>query len=587
MKKLQVILIILCVTVLSMRPFVRAASLPNYGKLLDVVYFCEGGQEGVFVYFDTIKKHSDFTLSNPDRIVVDFEDSLYGGSTKQINTSGSIIYSVKYAQFEKTTVRVVLYVTGKHEYKIEQGEGYLKIYIDKGSSSGGQNLGDNKPGDNQDERRTDERTDERDNIQSSRGNFERGSIDLPEGISIALTARGSSDEVSIALENLKDYNIFTLTKPDRIVVDIPNVKFSKDQSEVSVSGNLVKSIRYAQYQENLGRVVLDLSEKFLFKVNELEGKLILSIEKPEFKSVTYKNITYNNTGDRVFFSISGAKLTEGGEDLKRYYTARYDSTGKVYTITFPSKYAADLSSGVMKLNDHLFESVTIARNLLTGNTSLIFKAREKLTYVVMTRPQVNDTAITVLKPASKSDKLVVIDAGHGGVEPGATYGKLLEKDLNLDIALRLNELLKKRNINTYMVREDDSFVGLYERAFIANSLNAALFLSIHNNAIGDPSFDGTMTLYYVKSSEGAGFNSYNFAKNVQNSMLKVLGTKDRNVKERSDLVVLKATKMPSALAEVGFMTNAGDRQKLQTEEFRQKAAQALCDAIVKSLSEIK
>ena len=106
-----------------------------------------------------------------------------------------------------------------------------------------------------------------------------------------------------------------------------------------------------------------------------------------------------------------------------------------------------------------------------------------------------------------------------------------------------------------MIREDDSFVGLYERAFIANSLNAKLFLSIHNNAIGDPNFDGTMTLYNVKSSEGRDFNSYNFARIIQNSLLKTLGSKNRNLRERPDLVVLKATKMPAALAEIAFLTN--------------------------------
>jgi len=138
-----------------------------------------------------------------------------------------------------------------------------------------------------------------------------------------------------------------------------------------------------------------------------------------------------------------------------------------------------------------------------------------------------------------------------------------------------------------MIRENDSFVGLYERAYIANNLNASLFLSIHNNAMEDRSFGGTMTLYYVTGSESKGFNSYKFSNIIQNELIKTMGTKDRKVRERPELVVLKATKMPASLAEIAFMTNSDDRAKLQNSEFKQKAAQALCDAVIKSLSEIK
>ena len=574
MRKVQKVLAILCITMIALCMHANIAALPLYGKLQDVKYFNEKGQEGVLIYFDNIQKYNDFTLSSPDKIVIDFEHSLYDGATKRINTSGNMVKAFRYAQFEKYTVRVVLDVYSKHEYKIEQGKGYIKVYIDNKSLSEEENSGNDT-----DNKRTDDRED-------SRGNIDRNSIALTDSINVSYTARGNLDEVSISLGNCKDYNISTLTQPDRIVVDIPNVEFLKDQQEISINGNLVKSIRYAQYQDKLGRLVLDLTEKSLFRVNETEGKLILSIEKPVYKNITYKNIIYSNENDRTFFLVKDAKLTEGGEDLKRYYTGKYDSTGLIYTVTFPSKYA-NLSSAVMRIDDHLFESVTIAKNLVTKKTSIIFKAKDKFTYEIITRPDVNDTAINILKPVSNSEKLVIIDAGHGGAEPGAVYGKLMEKDFNLDIAKRLNELLKAKNIKTYMIREDDSYVGLYERAFIANSLGAKLFLSIHNNAIGDPYFDGTMTLYNVKSCEGKGFNSYDFAQNIQNSLLKTLGSKNRNLRERPDLVVLKATKMPSALAEIAFLTNAGDRNKLQTQEYRQKAAQALCDAIIKSLSEVK
>lgn len=609
MKRFLAVLIILCILFIAAGSSANsnAAAASNYSKLLDIAYFCESGQEGVVVRFDKLNGYSDHIIpgTNEKRVYVDFANSLYNGFTVDFNTSGETVTHVRYAQFDRTTVRVVLYVANNQQYKLEEGEGYLKIYVGDGSNTNspgtgnpgagetpdGQNNGQNSEqnnGQNTGEiRERKEAGEDREEGQTSRNGSEQEGIDLPDGANITLVKRGNIDEVCISHKKVKGCSIYSLARPDRIVIDIPGANFPVEMGKIVIDGNFVKSIRYAQHQENMGRIVLDLSQKAFFRVSEQDGKIILGIEEPEFKTVTYNNISYTNKGDRVCFLLKGAVLTEGGADLKTYYSAKYDSTGKIYTVTFPSKYASDLSSGVLKLDDHLFESVTIAKNLLTGKTSLIFKARKKFTYFITTRPETKDTAITVLEPTSKSDKLVVIDAGHGGLEPGAVHSKLNEKDINLDIALRLNELLKKNNINTYMIREDDSFVGFYERARIANSLNAALFLSIHNNAMDDVNFGGTMTLYYVKNSEGTGFNSYSFAKNIQNSLVKVLGTKDRNTRVRPELVVLKATKMPAALAEIAFMTNAPDMQNLKKEEFRQRAAQALCESIIKSLSELK
>jgi N-acetylmuramoyl-L-alanine amidase len=126
---------------------------------------------------------------------------------------------------------------------------------------------------------------------------------------------------------------------------------------------------------------------------------------------------------------------------------------------------------------------------------------------------------------------------------------------------------------------------LYERSYIANNLNAALFLSVHNNAMDDRGYAGTMTLCH-NQSWGSGFNGYKFAQVVQKNLLSKLGTIDRGVRERPNLVVLKATAMPSALAEVAFMTNESDRVNLQNEAFRMKAAEALCNAVIESLKQV-
>jgi N-acetylmuramoyl-L-alanine amidase len=299
----------------------------------------------------------------------------------------------------------------------------------------------------------------------------------------------------------------------------------------------------------------------------------------------YKNLVYHNNGDRVYIDMQGARLTEGGEELKKLYSGKYNRTGTEYTITFPSELA-DIGSGLLKINDGVLDSIQVSDNEANQTTSITFKAKSKFTYLVFYRPDINNTAVTVLKPAASKDKLVVIDAGHGGRDSGAVYGSLKEKDLNLDIAIRLNKLLKNKKVKTFMTREDDSYVALYERAYMANSLNASLFLSVHNNAMDNPGYRGTMTLYFPQRASSGTFNGANFAQIVQSRLLGRLKTTDRKIIERPNLVVLKATAMPSALAEVAFMTNKYDRKNLQSAAFRQRAAQALCDAIIQSLSRI-
>jgi len=98
---------------------------------------------------------------------------------------------------------------------------------------------------------------------------------------------------------------------------------------------------------------------------------------------------------------------------------------------------------------------------------------------------------------------VVIDAGHGGKDPGAIYGGISEKDLNLDIAKRLYTLLENQGIQLYMTRTNDTYIDLYDRSGLANKVNADLLISVHNNA-GPSGTTGSMSLYYPGMSKSNG-----------------------------------------------------------------------------------
>lgn len=175
--------------------------------------------------------------------------------------------------------------------------------------------------------------------------------------------------------------------------------------------------------------------------------------------------------------------------------------------------------------------------------------------------------------------VVVIDPGHGGRLPGAIYGGVMEKDLNLDIARRLNALLKEEGIKTYMTRYNDSHVSLYSRAALANRVNADLFVSIHNNA-GSSWYSGSMTLYYPARGRFAGRH---FAAIVQEELVKTLGLRNLGIYPRPRLAVLRRTRMPAVIAEIAYMTNRYDLEKLRTPSFRQDAAEALKNAVIRAL----
>lgn len=184
--------------------------------------------------------------------------------------------------------------------------------------------------------------------------------------------------------------------------------------------------------------------------------------------------------------------------------------------------------------------------------------------------------------------VVVVDPGHGGDDPGAVSEGVKEKTINLDIALRLKKLLEGEGIRVYMTRTSDVYVGLYERSGLANRLDAHLFLSIHNNAHSDTSIKGSMTLYnpYYKAQTKGDMNSKKFAVIVQNEITSQLGTKDKGIIERPELAVLRTAEVPTVLAEVAYMTNTSELGRLKTSAFRQQAAEALKDSVIKALHEM-
>jgi len=390
------------------------------------------------------------------------------------------------------------------------------------------------------------------------------------------------DIVTIKINNIKGFEAFRLTNPNKIVVDFKNVKTSEEVQNIKTDLNLVGGISISATDKNSTRVVLDLEGMESFSIETLKDGCKIIIQKP-----INAELSYVNKMDRVYFSFKGIKLASVNSTITNYFKEEYDITNSKYTIILPASSPISLANETINIDDSLVNTIEIFRDKETNDTHIVFNTKKEFKFFISYNEKLNQTEINLLTPAKDDEQLVVIDAGHGGHDPGATNKSVTEKDLNLAIALKLEKLLKEKNVKTFLLRQDDTFVGLYDRPYIANALNATLFLSIHNNAIDNRNLSGTETLYYPEKVGDIFFTGEKFAKLIQDLLINNLKSVNRKTVERPGLVVLKYTKMPSALAEIGFVTNSNEVKNLQSETYQQKTAEALCDAIVKSLEKIE
>lgn len=218
------------------------------------------------------------------------------------------------------------------------------------------------------------------------------------------------------------------------------------------------------------------------------------------------------------------------------------------------------------------------------------------------------------KPNGK--KLIVIDPGHGGKDPGTIYGKLYEKDIVLKLAKKIEKLSKNyKNIEVKLTRNKDVFLALEERAMIANKMEGDLFISLHANSYSDKTVGG-MEIYHLDNtrddyasklarvenriSENTSLletilvdmdisyyvgDSLDYAKEIGNGLkkdLKKYGVKLRGYDKGALFYVLVGARMPSLLFEIGYVTNKTDRELLQKDEYLESIAKSLLDSIAAS-----
>ena len=172
-------------------------------------------------------------------------------------------------------------------------------------------------------------------------------------------------------------------------------------------------------------------------------------------------------------------------------------------------------------------------------------------------------------------KIICIDPGHGGKDPGATGGGVQEKAVVLNVAKKIGAFLEARGCTVMLTRETDVFVELSDRARMANSAKADLYVSIHCNSAPNSSANGMEV--YVHTSRGA--DSTRAAHAIYDRLLPASGLKGRGVKA-NNYAVLRETSMPAVLVELAFISNDEDRAKLVSDEWQERAAEAIAAGIM-------
>ncbi|OKL35750.1 cell wall hydrolase [Domibacillus mangrovi] len=269
----------------------------------------------------------------------------------------------------------------------------------------------------------------------------------------------------------------------------------------------------------------------------------------------------NQTITRADFAVFLARSIHPEFRLKSLggFTSKLRSTtGNLNVRSGPSTSFASL--GKIAANTEVAGAHSIGgwTYVKTGNKVGFISA----SYLRSEGTDVTTPPVTENNDAQLSGQTIILDPGHGGTDSGAVGNGLKEKDVVLKMGLQVNDLLKQTPFNVKMTRSTDTFIPLKTRSTFAKNNGGDIFVSIHVNA-ASASASGTETYYYAAGNPYVA-DSQLLAAKIQARMLAAWDLKDRGVKP-GDLSVLRENNMPAALAELGFISNAGDAAKMKSD----------------------
>lgn len=469
---------------------------------------------------DASMERYEKTFVDDQKIVLDFygaKSSLPGEITK---TNSDIVTGIRTATHENngdSFTRVVFDLSGKKDYEVKQSADKKNITI----------------------------------------SFGKTTVDK-----ISAVHSQNKDIITIGGTGSFGASVAMTADPQKIVVTIPNCqsnlkdKINTDELQYVLDGKVDTS------KGNTVEMVFSVEDLVQYSYREENQNLIL-----EIYPTTLKNMRYDKNAN-VLYLDKKDKIDTGSVKLEDHYLDGY------FDVTLPGNYESNYGYGIYDVKGTVVENIEVSTK--GGNTTFRFKQNRISAYEVT--DEGDSYAIRVKNPKEVYDKVLLLDAGHGGKDPGTSGNGMQEKNLTLTIAQKIEQELQGSGIKVYMTRDSDVYPENSTRAQTANDI-ADLMVSIHINS-GPETANGTESLYQVHANDSSSrLTSKQLAEILQASMISGTGNTNRGVKLRTDLLILNRTTVPSAIVEVVFITNTGDALKISNPAYQDQVAQAIADGI--------
>jgi len=405
---------------------------------------------------------------------------------------------------------------------------------------------------------------------------------LPKLSPLKIEDQGDNVKLLLAAQVPLQYNVSALVEPARTVIDVDNLVLSEGSLRIEVASSILLGVRAAtQTPGEPGlRVVMDLSQPAPNTLNPSANRCQLEVVLPKKppaleppKAILQSIEFVRNSPKLATVTLNLSAPTTVDSELRQ---AENSLVVRIYG-------AANKVEAPPKIKDSLVAGINVRSLGSVGEVQEItIKLKKETRYLLNTE---GAKVRVLLGDFSLSDLKIVIDPGHGGCLSGATgRSGLMEKDVNLEIAKKLAELLKQAGAKPTLTRTDDCELRpiavlngksslddrraeVKSRAELANKLQADLFLSIHCNASLKGDRSGTEVYYYSPRSQ-------RLAQMLLEELVKTLGRKNGGIHVR-DFWVLTTAAMPAALVEVAYMDNVDEEKLLATDDFRAKAAKGI------------
>lgn len=373
-------------------------------------------------------------------------------------------------------------------------------------------------------------------------------------------ARFVAEQMGLLVEFDSENDTICMDQP-AISYHVTNVKWEKNAAGTAGFVTILTDAQNAEYadfsMENPDRVVIDF-----YGMKNQTGKNTIAVGE---KNVQQIRIGEHEDATRIVIDLTEASV----------YTVDTDGPSVVVTVRLQEDEEQNLPSAS---ETPLPDAEKQPEPVIPPES------------IISPQPSVSPEPTPSQAPLSR---YVTIDAGHGGDDPGAIYrdeeGNVVaqEKDINLDVALRVQQKLEAAGVQVHMIRTTDTYVDFQQVGSIANEMGTTLFVSIHTNSAEPAEASGIETWGYLEGgSEYNGMTSKILSQNIQDELIAATGAKDRGIKDGKNLAVIRTTQMPAALVEVGFITNAEDRQKMLDASYRDQLAEAVTQGVLKSFDEM-